>query len=151
MYSQDSHKSDHLSEDGYSAYRQFQEIYKLEAMQRQIGNSESQQQFKDLLYRLRDGESTQSDWELLMTRTSDNVTEAERKTFSDAINILTTWEKMNKINLNKIRSLNQPVAKMHAVYTGGSEASKADSKTAKGLETEVLLCRKARVMLTANI
>jgi ATP-dependent exoDNAse (exonuclease V) alpha subunit len=58
---------------------------------------------------------------------------------------------VNKINLNKIRSLNQPVTKMHAVHTGGSEASKADFETAKGLEAEVLLCRKARVMLTANI
>ncbi|PKB96267.1 hypothetical protein RhiirA5_506999 [Rhizophagus irregularis] len=56
-----SRKSDHLSEDGCSAYSQFQEIYKLEAMQRQTGNSDKQQQFKNLPYHLRDGKSTRSD------------------------------------------------------------------------------------------
>jgi hypothetical protein len=34
IYSQDSRKSDHISEDGHSAYCQFEEIYKLEAVQR---------------------------------------------------------------------------------------------------------------------
>uniref|UniRef100_U9TLC6 Uncharacterized protein n=1 Tax=Rhizophagus irregularis (strain DAOM 181602 / DAOM 197198 / MUCL 43194) TaxID=747089 RepID=U9TLC6_RHIID len=32
---------------------------------------------------------------------------------------------VDKINLNKLRLLNQPVAKIHAVHTSGSEASKA--------------------------
>jgi ATP-dependent DNA helicase PIF1 len=58
---------------------------------------------------------------------------------------------VGKINLDKLKSLNQPVTKIHVVHTGGSEASKADYKTAKGLEAELLLCRNARVMLTANI
>lgn len=65
MYSRDPCAADHLSEDGRIAYSQFQEAYKLEAVQRQIGNSDEQRQFRDLLFRLRDGESTQSDWELL--------------------------------------------------------------------------------------
>ena len=59
MYSQEYRKLNHLSENGSSAYRQFQEIYKLEAMQRQLGNSDKQKDFRNLLYRLRDGESTQ--------------------------------------------------------------------------------------------
>jgi len=58
---------------------------------------------------------------------------------------------VDKINLNKLRSLSQPVAKIHAVHTGGYEASKADSSIARGLEAEVLLSRNARVMLTTNI
>jgi len=58
---------------------------------------------------------------------------------------------VDRINLNKLRLINQPVAKIHAIHTGGSEASRADSNTAKGLEAELLLSRNARVMLIANI
>jgi len=41
--------------------------------------------------------------------------------------------------LEKLRSLNKPVVKIHTVHTGDYEASKADSETAKGLESEILL------------
>ncbi|GET50081.1 ATP-dependent DNA helicase PIF1-like [Rhizophagus irregularis DAOM 181602=DAOM 197198] len=78
MYSQDSRKSDHLSEDSRNAY---QEIYKLEAMQRQTGNSDKQQQFRNLSYHLRDGKSTRSDWELLMTRIPENIPKSEKNFF----------------------------------------------------------------------
>jgi len=53
-------------------------------VQRQTGNSDKQQQFRNLLYRLRDGESTRSDWELLMTQIPENLPQTERITFSDA-------------------------------------------------------------------
>lgn len=68
-----------------------------------------------------------------MTRIPEKLSEAELKSFSNAINILTTWEEVDKINLEKLRSLNKPVAKIHAVHTGGSEASKVDSDTARDL------------------
>ncbi|GBC15527.2 ATP-dependent DNA helicase PIF1-like [Rhizophagus irregularis DAOM 181602=DAOM 197198] len=51
---------------------------------------------------------------------------ASRKKFSNSINILTTWEEVDRINADKLRSLNQPVAKIGAVHTGGSEAWKAE-------------------------
>ncbi len=47
--------------------------------------------------------------------------------------------------------MRRSVAKINAVHTGGSEAKKADSDTAHGLEAKLLLARGARVMLTANI
>ncbi|GBC31310.2 ATP-dependent DNA helicase PIF1-like [Rhizophagus irregularis DAOM 181602=DAOM 197198] len=151
MYAKDPRLSNNLSEDGRKAYSQFREIYKLVAVQRQSGNSDRQRKFRDLLTRMRDGESTQSDWELLMTRVPENLTESERRTFLNAINIIPTWEEVDRINLEKLRSLNQPIAKIRAVHTGGPEASKADSETAKGLESELLLARNTRVMLTANL
>jgi len=85
-----------------------------------------------------------------MTQIPEKLPESKRKEFSNAINILTTWE-VDRVNANKLQSLNQPVAKIRAVHTGGSEASKADSDIAKGLEPEILLARNARVMLTANL
>ena len=50
-----------------------------------------------------------------------------------------------------LRTLNQPVAKIHAVYTGGYETKKASSEVAKGLEAQLLLVKGARVMLIANL
>ncbi|EXX51875.1 ATP-dependent DNA helicase PIF1-like [Rhizophagus irregularis DAOM 181602=DAOM 197198] len=114
MYSQDHRPSDSLFEDGRNIYQQFQEVYKLEAVQRQLGNSDKQCQFRNLL-------------------------------------ILTTREEVDRINADKLRSLNQPVAKIGAVHTGGFEASKADSNTAKNLDSGILLARNARIMLTANL
>ena len=43
------------------------------------------------------------------------------------------------------------MAKIQAEHTGGGEARKATSDTAKGLEAELLLANGSRVMLTANI
>ena len=60
------------------------------------------------------------------------------------------WEEVDNINLDKLKSLAQPVARICTIHTGDG-ASKADSDTAKGLEPELLLTRNARVMLTANI
>ncbi len=86
-----------------------------------------------------------------MTQIPEKLSESEQKFFSNTINIFTTWEEVDRINANKLRSLNQPIAKIWAVHTGSSEASKADSDTAKGLEPEILLAKNARVMLTSNL
>src|SRR5438105_2773242 len=66
IYFQDSCRLDQLFKDDHSTYNQFQEMYKLKFVQRQIGNSDRQQQFRSLLYHLYNGESTKSNWELLM-------------------------------------------------------------------------------------
>ena len=65
--------------------------------------------------------------------------------------ILTKWSDVNTINIDQIRSLNVPVAKIQAIHTGGNEAKKADAEIAHGLEAQVLLARGARIMLTVNL
>ena len=47
--------------------------------------------------------------------------------------------------------MNCPVTRINAVHTGGSEARKADSDTAKGLEAHLLLAKGAKVMLRINL
>lgn len=49
---------DPLSNNGLAVYNLFNEVYKLDIVQRQSGNSQQQQDFRDLLLRMRDGEST---------------------------------------------------------------------------------------------
>ena len=58
---------------------------------------------------------------------------------------------VDRINIEMLWSLNQPIAKIHAVHTGECESKKANSDTAKELEAELLLAKELRVMLTANI
>ncbi|GET49957.1 hypothetical protein RhiirA5_433777 [Rhizophagus irregularis] len=56
----DGIQGDALSNDGFAAYKQFREVYKLEAIQRQFGDS-AEQKFREILSRMRDGESTIED------------------------------------------------------------------------------------------
>ncbi|CAG8821888.1 19167_t:CDS:1, partial [Cetraspora pellucida] len=144
-------KKDALSNNGHAVYKQFLEVYKLDIVQWQSGDSEEQRAFRDVLLRIRDGESTVDDWRILNTRFEEKLTRAERDQFSDTTFILPRWSDVNAVNIDKLRSLNVPVAKINAKHTGGVEAKRADSDTAHGLEAQLLLARGARVMLTANI
>ncbi|CAB4422449.1 unnamed protein product [Rhizophagus irregularis] len=149
MYSK-RHSCDSLSNNGMNIYNQFREVCWLDAIRRQSGNSPEQRHFRDILMRLRDGESTIDDWRSLATR-FDNSSTTENNQFMDAIHITPRKANVDEINIGKLKSLNAPVARVRAVHTGSNEASKADSDTAKGLEAQLLLSKGARVMLRANL
>ncbi|PKC52687.1 hypothetical protein RhiirA1_543429 [Rhizophagus irregularis] len=132
MYSQDSRKSDHLSEVVVPIvnFKKFINLRLCKDKQvTRINNNNSEIYhitYVMKVYTIRLG--------IINDANPENISESDTKTSSDAINVLATWEEVDKINLNKLRLLNQPVAKIHAVHTGGSETSKADSETAKGIE-----------------
>ena len=142
---------DDLSNDGFVAYKSFREVYKLNVIQRQSGNSKEQRDFRDILIRLRNGESTLNDWKSLTVRVDHRLNKTEVDRFNNATYILTRWTEVNAINIEQLRSLNVPVAKINAIHTGGKEAKKADSDVAHGLEAQLLVARGGRVMLTANL
>ncbi|RHZ78599.1 hypothetical protein Glove_159g42 [Diversispora epigaea] len=142
---------DPLSNNGHATYLLFQEVYKLDVVQRQSGNSKEQEEFRDILLRLRNGESTLPDWKILTTRFEEKLSGVESNQFSDAMFLSPKWSEVNVINIDNLGSLNVPVAKILAIHTGGSEAKRADSDIAHGLEVQLLLARGARIMLTANI
>ncbi|CAB4412397.1 unnamed protein product [Rhizophagus irregularis] len=139
------------SNKGIAAYKHIREVFKLDVILRQTGNSNEQKEFRDILLRMRDRESSLDDWKILSTRFEENLNQQERERFSDAVFLLTTWNDVDKINIEKLRFLKRPVAKIMAVHTGGNEAKKASSDVAKGLEPQLLLAKGARVMLTANL
>ncbi|GBC46555.2 ATP-dependent DNA helicase PIF1-like [Rhizophagus irregularis DAOM 181602=DAOM 197198] len=143
-------RHDSLSNDGMNVYNQFREVYWLDAVCHQSGNSPEQRLFRDILMRLRDGESTIDNWRILATR-FDNSSTTENNQFMDAIHITSRKVDVHEINLAKLKSLNAPIARVRAVHTGGNDASKADSDTAKGLEAQLLLSKGVRVMLRANL
>jgi len=100
---------------------------------------------------LRNGETTIEDWKTLTLRLEEKQSREERDRFSDAIYILTRWTDVDQVNIEKLKSLNCPIAKILAVHTGSREAINADSDTAKGLESQLLLARGTCIMLTANL
>ena len=66
-----------LFNDSFAAYNQFKEAYKLDVIQHQSENTKEQQDFRDLLLRLRNGESTLADWRALVTRFKGNLNRIE--------------------------------------------------------------------------
>jgi hypothetical protein len=99
---------------------------------------------------LRDGESTVDDWKILATRFVDapavSLTE-----FSDATCVLPRKFDVAEFNIDRLKSLNCPVARINAIHERGIETHKADSDVAKGLERQLLLARDVRVMLRTNL
>jgi len=102
-----------------------------------------------MLLRLRDGDSTLDDWKVFATRFANTPTVSSAE-FSNATCILPRKSDVAEFNINKLKSLNCPVARINAIHTGSGEARKTDSDKAKGLENKLFLARGARVMLRAN-
>ncbi|GBB89439.1 hypothetical protein RclHR1_16110003 [Rhizophagus clarus] len=79
-------KRDSLSNDGINIYSQLREVYQLDAVIHQSGDSPEQRLFRDILMRLHDGKPTIDDWRTLATCFDDSST-TENNQFVDAIHI----------------------------------------------------------------
>ena len=64
---------DVLFNNGIAAYNLFREVYMLDIIQKQSGNSKKQRDFRDILLRLRNGDSTLDNWKMLITRIEDKL------------------------------------------------------------------------------
>jgi len=54
---------------GFCMYRKFNTVIKLTVNERSKGNNVEQERFRSALYRLRNGDSTESDWKMFLSRT----------------------------------------------------------------------------------
>ena len=71
MYAKDvSHNI--TSNDGTASYKNFREVYKLDMIQYQSGNSEEQKSFREILLRLRDRDCSLDDWKKLSVHFEGN-------------------------------------------------------------------------------
>ncbi|CAG8677365.1 9506_t:CDS:2, partial [Racocetra fulgida] len=89
--------------------------------------------------------------DITINETLNHMQSTKREQFSETTYILPKWSDVDVVNIDKLRALNVPVAKIIATHTGDNDAKRADSDTAHGLESKLLLARGARVMPTANI
>ena len=120
----------------------------LDQVMRQAGQDADQKLFRDLLYRLRNGQSTLDDWRHLMRQTCAEL--GDITPFNGALRLFPSTAAVSEYNVDKLRASGQPVAMIKAVHTGPG-ASKASSDDAGGLESVVCIAQGARVMLTANL
>ena len=137
-----------IGEQGYQTYRMFNKVIKLTVNQRVQGVSTEQDQFRNLLLRLRKGECTSSDWHLLLTRQPSNV--AELASFKDSVRLFYSNEQVASYNHDQLNQLQHPVACINAHHSS-SIAKKMTPDDMSGLEPVVFLAKSAKVMLTMNL
>ena len=140
--------SNDVGEQGYQAYHMFDKVVKLTVNQRVQGMTTEQVNFRDLLLRLRKGESTVDDWKLLLTRQPSNVTNL--CDFEDATRLFYSNEQVANYNHEQLTKLDHPVAHINARHSSAL-AKKISSDDFSGLEPLVFLAKGARVMLTMNL
>ena len=97
--------------------------------------------------RLRIGETTANDWQLLLTSQPSNVNLSE---FQDAIRLFYSNEQVGNLNHEKLTKLQQPDASIDA--RPSSPAAKTfSSEDMSGLQPVIFLAKGAKVMLTMNL
>ncbi len=146
LYTTDT-RSD-LSDQGRTAYLEFDKAFTLTRIMRQAGNDPDQVRFRDILLRLRNAQVTMQDWNCLMEQTPTQV--ADLTPFANALRLYPTVEAVVQYNVAKLEASGKPIATIKAVHTGAN-AAKASSDDASGLEAVICLAKSARVMLTSNL
>ena len=103
-----------LSDQGRTAYMQFDRAFTLTQVMHQAGNDPGQVCFRDILLRLRNADVTQEDWEELMKQTPTDVTDLTP--FADALHLYPTVEAVVEHNIGKLKDSGQPIATIKAVH-----------------------------------
>ena len=129
-------------------WEKFTTVVTLEMLYRQQGDSDQQVQFRKALENIRNASPTQANWELLMTRGHMKIPPSERKEFESATHLFSTNDLVKYHNKKMLQQLNLPVALSLATKTRSMTNSTAEDEQ---LETEVLLCKGQRIMLTTNV
>ncbi|KAK4703267.1 hypothetical protein P7C70_g2948, partial [Phenoliferia sp. Uapishka_3] len=107
--------------------------------------------FETSLTNLRAQSVTETDYDLLSSRSFKNLSAAEVSTFNDAIHSLTRKEDVAIFNEHALQRARKPVLKVYAEHRGGAAAEKASANEARGMEKELYLMEGAKVMLTSNL
>ena len=136
-----------LGQHGYSIYTLFETVVMLRQNIRQAGNNPEAEVFREILMRMRNGQSTQCDWQKLCERTPQHI---NMDNFKDAPRLFFDKASVANYNYDKLSNLANPVARISAVHSGRN-AKAATSDDAGGLDAVIFLARGAAVMLTCNL
>ena len=142
---------------GMAAFDEIERVIVLTQMMRQ--NDPKQEQFRNLLNRLRVGESTKDDYNLLKTRFFSTVSNNERNEFEEATRLYPTRRQVREHNLDKLARLNtggspQKTCRLDATHTPthlSAVGRKQSSDDMMGLESSLYVARGARIMITQNV
>ncbi len=114
--------------------------------QQNLDNDPSQAHFIDLLPRLRNGQSTIADYELIKTRFQ---TDLNKPVFENAIRIYNDNESVDKYNLEKLTSLNAPITEIRS-NNSNSRGKNGAATEFGGLANSIYLSVGCHVTLTMN-
>ena len=137
-----------LSIHGHTIYCLFTTVVILKQVLRQSGSDPSTHAFRELLLRLRDGKATNQDWKALLQRSPHNASNVNE--FTDAVRLFYDKESVAKYNLEKLHTLETPIARVNAINSNHA-ATTASSDDACGLQPVTYIAKQARVMLTSNL
>ena len=140
--------SNNIGEQGYQTYRMFDKVVKLTVNQRVQGISSQQECFRNLLLRLRKGESTLEDWQLLLSRQPSTIKDIS--SFNDAIRLYYSNDEVATYNHEQLIQLQHPIAKINARHSS-CLAKNMPSDEMSGLQPTLFLAKTANVMLTMNL
>ena len=98
-----------------------------------------------MLWRLRKGESTVDDWELLLTRQTSNVDNLSE--FKDATRLFYSNEEVGNYNHEQLTKLMQPFAQITARHSSAT-AKKVSADEFSGLQPLLFLAKGAKVIVT---
>ena len=110
-----SNPSSTIGEQGYCAYQMFVHVVILSVNQRVIGSNHNQILFRELLLRLRNGETTHDDWKQLLSRQPTKVSDIGQ--FQDAAHLYYPNEDVTAYNYDCVIKLKQPLAEIHAKHS----------------------------------
>ena len=140
--------SNAVGKQRYFAYQMFERVVTLTVNQRVKESNHEQTVFRDLPLRLRNGESTKHDCELLLARQPSHI--ANLELFKHATHLYYSNEEVSKYNYEKLIQLEQPIAQINARHST-AKARTISPQEMYGLQPTLLLAKGARVMLTMNL
>lgn len=133
---------------GLLMYHEFETVITLTANGQVKGCSQEQSNFLALLTRARNGNSTVDDWHTLLSRSPNNINNIIEFETS-AVKLCYHKENVAKLNTEKLKKLNEPIAIVKAKHS--NVAHKIHPDEFSGLEPVLYLSKHCRVMLTINI
>ena len=107
-----------IGEQGYLTFKMFDNVVKLNVNQHVQRHNPEQTRFRELLLRLRKGESTVDDWKLLLSRQPSNVDNLSE--FKDATRLFYSNEEVGNYNHEQLIKLMQPVAQITARHSSAT-------------------------------
>ena len=119
-------------------YKEFTKVVILQKIVRQ--NGASNDAFRELLLRLRNGETTREDWDLLLTRTPTNA--INKSDFSEATHLYYDKMSVTSFNIEKLKSLGKPIARVNALHSNQAAAI-ATPEDAGGLDPVLFIAEEA--------
>ena len=104
-----------VGEQGHFAYLMFDKVVVLTENHRVKGSDPAQTSFKELLSRLRNGETTEADWKCMLSRQPFSIKEIH--SFKNATRLYYSNEDVATFNYNQLVEIQQPITQVNARHS----------------------------------